>query len=177
MPRSLLSSAATGELFPGFVVAPLVGALLALLPFLPGDRADSVRERAMLAALWLAGLIVFAKSFKGLGPWWWCATPLTALALARLPKASDERVGQSWQILLPLVLLAFTPTNIMLWRALHQYEQGPQQRMLPSLKSFAAEPLVRWLTERGIEALALRAQWKGEEDTDPVEVAGEEIPA
>jgi putative mRNA 3-end processing factor len=39
------------------------------------------------------------------------------------------------------------------------------------------EPLVRWLTERGIEAAAVASQWKGEEDTDPVEVAGEEIPA
>jgi hypothetical protein len=34
---------------------------------------------------------------------------------------------------------------------------------------------VRWLTERGIEAKALASQWKGEEDTDPVEVAGEVI--
>ena len=39
------------------------------------------------------------------------------------------------------------------------------------------EPLVRLLTERGIDALAVASQWKGEEDTDPVEVAGEEIPA
>jgi putative mRNA 3-end processing factor len=39
------------------------------------------------------------------------------------------------------------------------------------------EPLVKWLTERGIEARAIASQWKGEEDTDPVEVAGEEIPA
>jgi len=39
------------------------------------------------------------------------------------------------------------------------------------------EPLVRLLTERGIEALAVASQWKGEEDTDPVDVAGEEIPA
>ena len=37
------------------------------------------------------------------------------------------------------------------------------------------EPLVRWLTERGIESKAISAHWKGEEDTDPVEVAGEEI--
>jgi hypothetical protein len=36
---------------------------------------------------------------------------------------------------------------------------------------------VRWLSERGIDATAMAAQWKGEEDTDPVEVAGEEIPA
>jgi len=39
------------------------------------------------------------------------------------------------------------------------------------------EPLVRLLNERGVEALAVASQWKGEEDTDPVEVAGEEIPA
>lgn len=39
------------------------------------------------------------------------------------------------------------------------------------------EPLVRWLTERGVEARAMASQWKGEEDTDPVEIAGEEIPA
>jgi len=139
------TSAATGELLPGFTVAPLVGATLALLPFLSGARAESVRERAVYAALWLAGLIVFAKYFKGLGPWWWCATPLVALALLHLPTPSDERMRRAWNILLPLVVLAFSPTNIRLWRALHQYEQGPHG-MLPSLKSFAAEPLVRWLS-------------------------------
>jgi hypothetical protein len=36
---------------------------------------------------------------------------------------------------------------------------------------------VRLLTERGIEAHAVASQWKGEEDTEPVEVAGEEVPA
>ena len=39
------------------------------------------------------------------------------------------------------------------------------------------EPLVRWLTERGVDARAVASQWKGEEDTDPVEVPGEEITA
>ena len=39
------------------------------------------------------------------------------------------------------------------------------------------EPLVRWLTARGLEAQAVASQWKGEEDTDPVEVAGEEVTA
>jgi putative mRNA 3-end processing factor len=39
------------------------------------------------------------------------------------------------------------------------------------------EPLVRLLTERGLEARAIASQWKGEEDTDPVEIAGGEIPA
>jgi putative mRNA 3-end processing factor len=39
------------------------------------------------------------------------------------------------------------------------------------------EPLVRWLTEKGLQAKAIGAHWKGEEDEEPVEVAGEEIPA
>ena len=39
------------------------------------------------------------------------------------------------------------------------------------------EPLVRWLTAKGIDAHAIASQWKGEEDTDPVEIAGEEIVA
>jgi putative mRNA 3-end processing factor len=39
------------------------------------------------------------------------------------------------------------------------------------------EPLVRWLTERGLDAKAVVSQWKGEEDNDPVEIAGEEITA
>ena len=39
------------------------------------------------------------------------------------------------------------------------------------------EPLVRWLTEKGIQAKAISAHWKGEQDDDPIEVAGEAIPA
>ena len=40
------------------------------------------------------------------------------------------------------------------------------------------EPLVRWLTRaRHRRAARSPSQWKGEEDTDPVEVAGEEIVA
>jgi putative mRNA 3-end processing factor len=39
------------------------------------------------------------------------------------------------------------------------------------------EPLVRWLTERGIEARAVSSLWKGEEDLDPVDIAGEDVPA
>lgn len=39
------------------------------------------------------------------------------------------------------------------------------------------EPLVRWLRERGLDASSIASSWRGEEDTDPVEIAGEEIPA
>jgi putative mRNA 3-end processing factor len=39
------------------------------------------------------------------------------------------------------------------------------------------EPLVRWLTDRGLEARAIGTHWTGEEDSDATEVQGEEIPA
>lgn len=74
-----------GELAPGFVVAPMIGAALAVLPMLVDLRSRGVAERIVLGLLWLMGLVVFARYFKGLSPWWWCALPLVVLALTRLP--------------------------------------------------------------------------------------------
>jgi hypothetical protein len=134
-----------GELAPGFLVSPLIGAALAALPLIVDWRVDRTTERLALGMLWLAGLVVFARYFKGLGPWWWCALPLVALALRRLPKASDRRIELSWAVLLPIALLAFTPTNVRLWKATRAFEGGLESRLLPSLKAFAAEPAARWL--------------------------------
>jgi hypothetical protein len=122
-----------------------VGVGLAVLPFLADDRAIPRRESLAMALLWLAGLVLFSRYFKGLGPWWWCAQPLVVLALHRLPGSSDRRVELSWTILTPLVLLAFTPTNIRLWKVTHVYEGGLESRSLPALKAFATEPAARWL--------------------------------
>ena len=134
-----------GELAPGFLVSPLAGAALAALPLLAGARDTRLTERVALGMLWLAGLVVFARYFKGLGPWWWCALPLVAMALRRLPEPSDRRVDLSWAVLLPVVLLAFSPTNFRLWKATRAYEGGVESRLLPSLKAFAAEPAAKWL--------------------------------
>ena len=134
-----------GELAPGFSVAPLVGAALAVLPFVVDARSMRLAERVALGLLWLAGLVVFARYFKGLGPWWWCALPLVVIALQRLPERSDRRIDLTWAVLTPLVLLAFTPTNVRLWQATRAYEGGTDSRMLPSLKGFASEPAARWL--------------------------------
>lgn len=41
----------------------------------------------------------------------------------------------------------------------------------------AREPLVRWLCERGIDARAITSRWEGEEDNEPLDIVGEEIPA
>jgi hypothetical protein len=67
------------------------------------------------------------------------------MALRRVPDASDRRIDVSRAILVPLVLLAFTPTNVRLWNATRVYEGGTERRMLPSLKAFAAEPAAKWL--------------------------------
>jgi hypothetical protein len=134
-----------GELAPGFSVSPLVGAALATLPFLVDARSTRRLERLALGMLWLAGLVVFARYFKGLGPWWWCALPLVVMALRRLPDPSDARMDLSWAILTPCVLLAFAPTNVRLWKATRAYEGGIESRTLPSLKAFASEPAAKWL--------------------------------
>jgi hypothetical protein len=134
-----------GELAPGFSVAPIVGAALASLPFVVNLRTLRVLERVALGVLWLAGLVVFARYFKGLSPWWWCALPLVVMALQRLPESSDRRIDLAWAVLLPAVLLAFTPTNLRLWQATRVHEGGLDSRTLPSLKAFAAEPAAQWL--------------------------------
>jgi hypothetical protein len=127
------------------VVAPVVGAALAIVPLVADLRSRRVAERIALGGLWLVGLVVFARYFKGLSPWWWCAFPLVALVLLRLPEFSSRRVSLIWCTMLPLVVLAFAPTNIRLWRATHHLEGGTVTRRLPSIKAFAADPIAGWL--------------------------------
>jgi hypothetical protein len=134
-----------GELGPGFLVTPIVGAALASLPFIVDTRAQHHGERLAMAVLWLAGLITFARYFKGLGPWWWCALPLVVRALDQVPVRSDRRTAFAWSVLTPLVLLAFAPTNVRLWSATRGYEGGIESRTLPSIKAFASEPAAAWL--------------------------------
>lgn len=134
-----------GELGPGFLVAPIAGAALAILPFIAETRSKHHLERFAIAVLWLAGLITFARYFKGLGPWWWCALPLVISALQQVPLASERRTGLVWSVLTPLMLLALAPTNVRLWNATRGYEGGVESRTLPSIKAFAAEPAAAWL--------------------------------
>jgi hypothetical protein len=139
-----------GELSPGFAVSPLVGVGLAALPFLVDVRAMRAIERLALTLLWLAGLVLFSRYFKGLGPWWWCALPLIGMALHRLAEPSDRRIDSAWAILVPVGLLAMSPTNIRLWMATRGYEGGLEARSLPALKGFAIEPVAAWLESRAV---------------------------
>jgi hypothetical protein len=141
----LSGPAPPGELSPGFAVAPLLGIALAALPFVVDARSMRRMERVALALLWLAGLVLFSRYFKGLGPWWWCALPLVAVATQRLPEPSDQRIDRGWALLTPLALLACATTNIQLWSLTHVYEGGMDTRSLPSLKAFATEPAAQWL--------------------------------
>jgi hypothetical protein len=135
-----------GELAPGFFVAPLIGLALAALPLLARPNAMTSLERAVFGALWLAGLAVFARYFKGLGPWWWCSLPLAVAALRRVPAPSSRRAAMAFAALAPATLVAFSVTNVRLYGALRGYEGDVSSRTLPSIKAFASEPAARWLS-------------------------------
>jgi len=133
-----------GELQPGFSVRPWLGVALASLPLL-GMRALSARERVVFGGLWLAGLATFALAFKGLGPWWWCASPLLVAALSHLPAEEVERRRQLVAGGLVTLLAAVALPNVILLKHLKQFEGTNEARRLPSIKAFAAEPLARWM--------------------------------
>jgi hypothetical protein len=137
------------------MVAPFMGVALGSLPLVADTKRWTWREQLLFGALWLAGLLVFARYFKGLGPWWWCATPLCAAALHRIPTPSAGIARSAFAMLLPAAILAASVTNVRLYKALNGLEGDAKTRILPSLKGYAAEPAARWL--RG----ALRADARG----------------
>jgi hypothetical protein len=142
-----LTSAAApiGELAPGFLVAPVLGLVLASLPLLADATRSTRCERIVFGVLWLAGLLVFGRYFKGLGPWWWCATPLCVAGLRRLPTPSPGFARSAFAILLPTSIAAASVTNVRLYRAVRSLEGDVSTRTLPSLKGYASEPAARWL--------------------------------
>ncbi len=135
-----------GELAPGFAVNAFLGGALILLPLFT-LRKMAGRERLLFGALWFVGLLVFSRVFKGLGPWWWCTTPMVALLLRRLPRPSSRTTEWAFAVLLAVAMTAFGLTNIRLYRELSRYEAPSLHGSLPSIKSFAVEPLARWLEE------------------------------
>lgn len=143
------------ELDPGFVAAPLTGLLLAALPLAAAPALRTWRHRAVLGLLWLAGLLVFARVQKGLGPWWWCALPMTVAAASALPGASSALPRRVIAGALVLVLAVPAIGDARLLGALGPLERLDGRRSLPSLKAYAAEPAAAWL-ER-----ALRPEARG----------------
>jgi hypothetical protein len=134
-----------GELGPGFRVSPTAGLLLGSLPLVARLDEIDAGERLVLGLLWLAGLLVFGAYFKGLSPWWWCSIPLIANALRSLPVPTTRRVAIAFMLLPSITVLAFSITNVRLYRALRSHEGSLHDRTLPSLKAFAANPAARWL--------------------------------
>jgi hypothetical protein len=137
--------AANGELAPGFIVSPLIGAAIAMLPVLAVPALRLERERLAYGALWLVGLLVFATIFKGLGPWWWCATPMVVAALSRIPRASGEPARRLIAALLFVLAATLAIPSVRLYHALAALEGDAASRTLPGIKSYATEPAARWL--------------------------------
>jgi hypothetical protein len=136
-----------GELQPGFRVRPWLGIALATLP-LWSARALATREKVVYWSLWLAGLATFAVAFKGLGPWWWCASPLLVAGLARISAEPLVRRGPLVAGVLVLLLAVVALPNVLLLPRLAPFEGSNDARRLPSIKAFAAEPLAQWMETR-----------------------------
>ena len=90
--------------------------------------------------------------------------------------APPSAAGSMWLRRFGVVSSGFALSDHADWPSLLATVEGTgAERVLVTHGS--REPLVRWLTERGLDAKAVASEWKGEEDTDPVEIAGEEIEA
>ncbi|MEO8561445.1 MAG: hypothetical protein ABI601_05185 [bacterium] len=139
-----------GELTPGFIISPWFGVALAALPLVAVVRMRDDRQRLFYGTLWLAGLVAFSRMFKALGPWWWCATPMILVSIARLSRASTAWVRRVFAALLVLATAALAIPNVRIGAATMRYEGGVVRRELPSLKGYATEPAARWL-ERNMQ--------------------------
>jgi hypothetical protein len=137
--------APAGELAPGFIISPWLGLALAALPLIVALEMEGQRKRLVYGALWLVGLVAFARTFKALGPWWWCATPMVVAALARLPRASSQGVRRTMATLVVLGTVALALPNIRLAAATRMFESDGLHERLPSLKGYASEPAASWL--------------------------------
>ena len=148
--------APTGELTPGFLISPWYGLMIGALPILALPQLRRDRERLLYGALWLAGLLLFARIFKGLGPWWWCATPLCVSAIARAPRATELRTRVAFAALLSVLVASLAIPNVRLYAMLRPHEGDTRRRTLPSVKAFAAEPAARWIEQHKLPDAAGR---------------------
>lgn len=133
------------EYQPGFIAAPLFGALLALVPLAAaaGRRVD--RRMAALAALWLVGLLGFAHAEKALIVWWLASLPLVGLAAELVPEPT--RAGRAWgAALAPVVVVGLMAVeHLLLGGAIRAREGSVATRTLPGEWAEAAEPAAAWL--------------------------------
>ena len=138
---------ANGEMRPGFLVSPVIGVIIAALPLIATPMIQQRRERLVFGLMWFAGLCVFAFAFKGLGPWWWCATPFAIAALRRLPRAGSSATRRAFAGCMTMFAASLAITNIRLYHVLAPLEGGVSHRTLPSAKAYVVEPIARWIEE------------------------------
>ncbi|HEX6537162.1 MAG TPA: hypothetical protein VF041_21450 [Gemmatimonadaceae bacterium] len=133
------------EYQPGFIAAPVFGALLAVIPWAAaaGRRVD--RRLAALAALWVIGLLGFAHAEKALIVWWLVSLPLVGMAAGRLPE--PRRARRAWAAALaPVVVVGLMAAeHLLLGGAIRAREGGVDTRTLPGRRAETAEPAAAWL--------------------------------
>ena len=98
---------------PGFVWlmhAPLgmlcVTLLLLVLPLLPATMGQHAGRLRWLTMAWLAGLLLFTISVRGLLLWWLLALPLVAATMGAMPHLTADRTRRVLNVVWWFVLLA-----------------------------------------------------------------------
>jgi hypothetical protein len=143
------------EYQPGFYASPLIGAFLALTPWLaagsPLFRAGgpitspATRRWLALAALWLVGLMAFSRVEKAITIWWLVSLPLVGATISRIPDPRSLLRARVRIAVLAGIGLLLCAEHALMGGALRSREGTAVTRTLPGRWSTAAEPLAAWL--------------------------------
>jgi hypothetical protein len=143
------------EYQPGFYASPLIGAFLALTPWLAtgspllgsgGARFSPAPRRWLaLAALWLVGLIAFARLEKAITIWWLVSLPLAGATLSRIPDPRSLLRARARVVTLAIIGLLLCAEHALMGAALRSHEGTVATRTLPGRWALAVEPLAAWL--------------------------------
>lgn len=101
-------------------------------------RAWEPRADALLTALWLGGLLLFALAAKGMLVWWLVSLPLLGAAAALIPNTSGSVAAQANRALLILAPWLMVGRAVPYLRAMAPYEGTVQRRVMPGTHARAA---------------------------------------
>lgn len=143
------------EYQPGFNASPLIGAFLALVPWLaagsPLFRADgrlaspATRRWLAMAAIWLVGLMAFSRVEKAITIWWLVSLPLAGATLSRIPDPRSLPRARVRIAVLTVIGLLLCAEHAVMGRATRSREGTVESRTLPGRWAVAAEPVAAWL--------------------------------
>ena len=139
------------EFRPGFSAAVASGMSslllccgLALVPWAVAARSRPV-ERLVYGALWIAGLVLFALSLRGLAVWWLLIIPTAALAIEALPVPTLPALITAQRAAVLIIFPMLTLSVIDQARDPRVHDGTVITRRLPSISARSMEPIAEWL--------------------------------